>query len=79
MEQKFYDVLCRAFEKVLGFKVEVILIDPATAKPSKEKQQDVQSRYIENTFETFVVGSSNKFAHAAAQAVAVSRVRWSKA
>ncbi len=72
VEQKFYDVLCRAFEKVLGFKVEVILIDPATAKPSKEKQQDVQSRYIENTFETFVVGSSNKFAHAAAQAVAAN-------
>lgn len=72
VEQKFYDVLCRTFEKVLGFKVEVVLIDPAAAKPAKEKQEDLQTKYIENTFDTFVVGSSNKFAHAAAQAVAAN-------
>jgi chromosomal replication initiator protein len=72
VEQKFYDVLCRAFEKVLGFKVEVLLIDPSSVKPERDKQEDMQSGYIENTFETFVVGSSNKFAHAAAQAVAAN-------
>lgn len=72
VEQKFYDVLCRAFEKVLGFKVEVILVDPSFAKPQKQKAEDMPSKYIENTFETFVVGSSNKFAHAAAQAVAAN-------
>ena len=72
VEQKFYDVLCRAFEKVLGFKVEVILTDPATAKTTKDKKENLESMYIENTFDTFVVGSSNKFAHAAAQAVAAN-------
>jgi chromosomal replication initiator protein len=72
VEQKFYDVLCRAFEKILGFKVEVILVDPSSARAPKQKPEDMQSKYIENTFETFVVGSSNKFAHAAAQAVAAN-------
>ncbi|HZK38556.1 MAG TPA: DnaA N-terminal domain-containing protein, partial [Clostridia bacterium] len=56
VEQKFYDVLCRTFEKVLGFKVEVILVDPASAKPSKDKGENSESIYIENTFDTFVVG-----------------------
>lgn len=70
VEQKFYDVLCRAFEKILGFKVEVVLIDPGYAQGVKQKPEEIQSKYIENTFESFVVGSSNKFAHAAALAVA---------
>jgi chromosomal replication initiator protein len=72
VEQKFYDVLCRAFEKVLGFKVEVEIIDPNFSSPAKNKADDIPARYLENTFETFVVGSSNKFAHAAAQAVAAN-------
>lgn len=72
VEQKFYDVLCRAFEKVLGFKVEVVLIDPGNTKSVKQNTEELQPKYIENTFETFVVGSSNKFAHAAAQAVAAN-------
>ncbi len=72
VEQKFYDVLCRAFEKVVGFEVEVVLVDPDCAMSLKEKQEDSQSKFIENTFESFVVGSSNKFAQAAAQAVAAN-------
>lgn len=68
IEQKFYNILCGAFEKVLGFPVEVILTEPGTPK----KQEAPVSRYFDNTFETFVVGSSNKFAHAAAQAVAAN-------
>ena len=36
VEQKFYDVLCRAFEKILGFKVEVIL--SASLRPSHSRR-----------------------------------------
>mgnify|MGYP001225706293 CR=1 FL=1 len=70
VEQKFYDVICRAFEKVLGFKVEVEIIDPKSSQTAKTKQKDIPERYEEYTFGTFVVGSFNKFAHAAALSVA---------
>ena len=60
----------------MGFDVEVILTDPESAKPPEPENRKVPfmaSTSIEsNTFETFVVGSSNRFAHAAAQAVAAT-------
>ena len=68
-----------AFKAVMGFDVEVVLIDPnETVKAQEEtktanKGAGATSLSIEqNTFETFVVGSSNRFAHAAAQAVAAT-------
>lgn len=70
VEQKFYDVICRAFEKVLGFKVDVEIIDPKSSQTVKNKQKEMPERYEEYTFRTFVVGPSNKFAHAAALSVA---------
>lgn len=79
IEQKFGDELKKAFESVMGFEVEVVLVDPSEAEkaesePSKSsKGAGATSLSIEqNTFETFVVGSSNRFAHAAAQAVAAT-------
>lgn len=78
IEQKFHDELKDAFKSVMGFDVEVMLIDPdkaqqVQAQPERNKAPSVTSTSIEtNTFETFVVGSSNRFAHAAAQAVAAT-------
>ena len=78
IEQKFHNELKEAFKSVMGFEVEVILTDPDKAqpveeKPANEKVPFMTSTSIEtNTFETFVVGSSNRFAHAAAQAVAAT-------
>jgi len=74
IEQKFYGVLCDAFEQVLGFRIEVLLVDEAEAIAIKHRVNEERpaNAVFENTFETFVVGSSNKFAHAAAQAVAVN-------
>lgn len=78
IEQKFHNELKEAFKAVMGFDVEVVLIDPdkaqaAAAQPERSKVPSVTSTSIEtNTFETFVVGSSNRFAHAAAQAVAAT-------
>lgn len=71
VEQKFYDVLCDTFEKVLGFRVEVCLVDEEAGAPPKEKKA-AGSNFFENTFESFVVGPSNTFAYAAAQAVAAN-------
>lgn len=73
VEQKFSSILNDAFEKVLGFPVEIILVEPeGTADESREAVVSDRLQNKENTFETFVVGSSNKFAHAAALAVAAN-------
>ena len=79
IEQKFGSELQDAFNSVMGFDVEVILVDPSQAEkpedaPAKsDKGAGATSLSIEqNTFETSVVGSSNRFAHAAAQAVAAT-------
>ena len=77
IEQKFTSELSDAFKAVMGFEVEITLVDPNAAKSAPAAQTSggagSTSLSIEkNTFETFVVGSSNKFAHAAAQAVAAT-------
>ena len=79
VEQRFSDDIAQAFKKVMGFDVEIYIIDTnAVAKAQAAAAQAAanaggSSLSIEkNTFETFVVGSSNKFAHAAAQAVAAT-------
>lgn len=77
IEQKFANELKNAFNAVMGFDVEVELVDPSAAAPAPAPAADrsavASSLSIEkNTFETFVVGSSNRFAHAAAQAVAAT-------
>ena len=73
IEQKFSSVLHDAFEKALGFAVEVRLVNAESAAQASPSIEDVEKSFHEdNTFQTFVVGSSNKFAHAAAQAVAAN-------
>ncbi len=64
---KFTDIIAKGFEEVLGFSVEVrIGSDKAEGGP-----EGGEGNY-EYTFDTFIVGSSNKFAHAAALNVATS-------
>ncbi len=76
IEQQFYQELKDAFKAVMGFEIEVVLIDPEEAAAKAQKQNEEKSGSVisieQNTFETFVVGSSNRFAHAAAQAVAAA-------
>ena len=77
IEQQFYQELKDAFKSVMGFEIEVVLIDPEEAAAKTEKESDAKPAgsvisIEQNTFETFVVGSSNRFAHAAAQAVAAT-------
>lgn len=78
IEQQFGNELRDAFKQVMGFDVEVVLVNQEAApKKASEAAQNAganaTSLSIEkNTFSTFVVGSSNRFAHAAAQAVAAT-------
>jgi len=72
VSEKYSDLLKRGFEQALGFPVSVRIecVNPAEApKPAAPKPISDAGDY-DYTFDTFIVGSSNKFAHAAAMAVA---------
>ncbi len=69
----YSSILRSAFESVLGFKVKINISteeDNPSAAPDKPVNNSVTSHDYEYTFDTFIVGSSNKFAHAASLAVA---------
>lgn len=78
VEEKYLGILKRAFESVLGFEVEIkfscdeALSVPGPVPAAADAQPSGQSfgGEYEYKFDTFIVGSSNKFAHAASWAVA---------
>lgn len=83
IEEKYAGLLHTAFQNVLGFDVDIIinceeptkqeasLADVTLSSYSKEEvEQSSQGGEYEYTFSTFIIGSSNKFAHAACHAVA---------
>ncbi len=88
VEQKYLEIIRYAFQKAIGINLpnlEIgVVVNPTIAKegnwsggvslqPTSELEKpNLNPRY---TFSTFVVGNSNKFAHAAAMAVAESPAR----
>ncbi len=78
VRNKFMDLLKEAFTAILGFPINIEIVAEDAEKPAEKKEEAAPSRETNNffpgnsdlTFDTFVVGSSNKFAHAAALAVA---------
>lgn len=74
---KFKDLIEKSCEDVLGFKVIVQYRSPAEEQQQEEKQKSA-SKAARNTsdynytFENFIIGPSNRFAHAAALNVAHS-------
>ncbi len=108
IEEKYLDLLKRAFESVLGFDVNIKVMcdDPSESKPAFSQaaqpntaqpsapvytsnqsysrppqntasygfspNETAKTGEYEYTFSTFIVGSSNKFAHAASLAVATN-------
>lgn len=69
-EENFHEIVKKAFIQVLGFKVnlDVLVSGSYSANESEEFFSDSQDQ--EYSFDNFVVGSSNKFAHAASVRVA---------
>lgn len=67
---KFKDIVKKALSEVMGFDVDVdvIVSSPVAAEP----EEQVRGAEFEYTFDNFIVGSSNKFAHAASLRVATA-------
>ncbi|MBQ7596105.1 MAG: chromosomal replication initiator protein DnaA [Clostridia bacterium] len=70
VETRFMDKLKQAFFNIMGFDVQIELIDLGSYSSGEQSENEFDDRENQDTFDTFVVGSSNKFAHAAALAVA---------
>ena len=69
VESRFMDKLESSFKNVIGFDIQIVLVDVEKAAPVKvEETEDALTD--EDTFDSFIVGASNKFAYAAANAVA---------
>lgn len=73
---KFYiNLLSKAFKEVFGADISLKITIPNDF--NEEEEEETEEKENENgdyeyTFDTFIVGSSNNFAHAAAQAVAAN-------
>lgn len=67
----YYDLLTEAFGQVFGSGIQIDLRTPDELNEGKETAApEGKSDDYEFTFDTFIVGPSNKFAHAASLAVA---------
>ncbi len=72
VETRFIDKLNQAFYNIMGFEIEIEFVDSLGYSQPEEEKIEVEDKTDADTFDTFVVGSSNKFAHAAAIAVAAN-------
>lgn len=83
IETRHINTLNQVFEEVLGFPVKIVVTlagqaaEEETKKPEPVKPEPIETPGItsfnsEYTFDNFVVGGSNKFAHAACTAVATN-------
>lgn len=70
VNNRFKGLLTEAFEEVIGFTVLLNIAIKPTEEEAAREVKPVNSGEYAFTFDTFIVGSSNKFAHAAALAVA---------
>lgn len=69
---RYMDLLKDAFREILGFDVEITLVVPEPEEKAEPAAAQPAAGSYAFTFENFIVGSTNKFAHAAAQAVAAN-------
>ncbi|MBW7572913.1 chromosomal replication initiator protein DnaA [Caproiciproducens faecalis] len=67
----YMDMLDEAFTQIFGQKIQIRVCTPEEAGAEKQSDETpaINDDY-EFTFDTYIVGSSNKFAHAASMAVA---------
>lgn len=74
LDRCYLSLLNDAFDAVFGSSIEIRLTVPEEIEKKEEKEETSQqlNNDYEFTFSTFIVGSSNKFAHAASLAVATN-------
>lgn len=72
LEEKYTLLLQEAFKACLGFEVQVELVAPEEEEKPQQAEEKPGPESNVYTFDNFVVGSMNKFAYAAAQAVAAN-------
>lgn len=73
IESRFAPLIKELLHELFAADLEVIVLDEDSVRSYKTKDKRIEDSFPDNdeyTFENFVVGSSNKFAHAAAMAVA---------
>lgn len=70
--EQYVDLLRQGFLEILGFEVKISIDYEEDDPKITEDDPSTFSGDYEYTFATFIVGSSNKFAHAAALAVAAN-------
>lgn len=70
VESRFMNKLSESFKNVIGFDIDIMLVDVDKSAAVKSEDEDSDLKYTECTFDSFIVGTSNKFAYAAASAVA---------
>ncbi|MDR1253503.1 MAG: chromosomal replication initiator protein DnaA [Oscillospiraceae bacterium] len=70
----YLPMLNDAFNDIFGPGIQIQITTPDKTSPQKEIKDSTSSKRTEYefTFDTYIVGSSNKFAHAASQAVAAN-------
>ena len=67
----YKDMIEEAFRQIFSQEIQVRLVTPEESEQKeKKKEETLSSENYEFTFDTFIVGPSNKFAHAASMAVA---------
>ena len=67
----YMDLLNEAFRQIFSQEIQIRIILPEETEPEQKKEEAREnSDNYEFTFETYIVGPSNKFAHAASMAVA---------
>ena len=73
---QYGELFYEAFDNILGFKVVITYVTDDIFESKKDNKISYQDRNLEDyrneqfTFENFIVGPSNRFAYAAAKAVA---------
>ena len=71
LERCYKLLLQEGFKAVFGTEITIIFKVPdETERDEQASTEDIQDNEYEYTFDTFIVGNSNKFAHAACLAVA---------